>query len=129
MIAVVIFMPSSRVGPLQLTDEVVQSDTKVRGPSRHLGDVVRATATQGGPNRVIWVYHNDALILACPGTARCRSSDHSMTVEFTLNLLGEYVIVALASQSAIPAPKGTYDLDVAMLRDIAAPEIKPFSVH
>jgi hypothetical protein len=132
VIALVIILRPPRTGPLQLALAVDRNTTLVRGGVYHQGDVVRATATGGGPYRAVWVYRDDALVVACPGAPSCRSTKDGLTAEVTLKLLGEYKVVAVASRSstaAIPAPGGTFDLDVASLHDIAVLKIEPFTVR
>jgi len=129
VIALVIIPGPPKPGPLQLALAVDKSATVVRGGEYHVGDVVHATATEGGPHRAVWVYHDDALMLACPGAPQCRSTKDGLTAEVTLKLLGEYKVVAVASGSSIPAPAGTFDLDVAGLHDLGVSKIETFAVH
>jgi hypothetical protein len=129
VIAIVIIVRPPRTGPLQLALAVAKTAVVDRGPGYHVGDVVHATATEGGAYRAVWVYHDDALMLACPGAPQCRSTKDGLTAEVTLTLHGEYKVVAVASRSSIPAPGGTFDLDVARLHDIGVSKIEPFSVR
>jgi hypothetical protein len=93
----------------------------VRGTSVQVGDVVHATATGSG-YRAVWIYHNDALVAACPGAAQCRVSDAATIADLTPSAIGEYVIIALASRSPISTPTGKFDVDVAHARDAGAIE-------
>lgn len=93
----------------------------VRGTSVQVGDVVHAKATGSG-YRAVWIYHNDALVAACPGATQCRVSDAETIADLTPSAIGEYVIVALASRSPISAPTGKFDVDVAHAREAGAIE-------
>jgi hypothetical protein len=94
----------------------------VRGTSAQVGEGVQAAATGGGPYRAVWIYHNDALVLACPGAEQCRVSEGATNADFTPRLIGEYVIVALSSRSPISRPTGAFDVDVAHAHDAGAME-------
>jgi hypothetical protein len=85
---------------------------RVRGDAVHLGDSVIATA-RGGRHRAIWIYHEDQLLLACPGGSGCSKEDGALIATARLDRLGEYHIVALAHDEALPRPRGDYDTDVA----------------
>jgi len=92
----------------------------VRGDvSPHVGDVAHATAIGGGPNCAVWIYRDDALVMACPGGAKCRSSSTSTSADVTLTI-GTYWIVALRASSPIAMPAGKIDLDLARAQDEGA---------
>lgn len=110
---------------LQLALTFDKGGSVVRGSSAQVGDVVHATATGGGPSRAVWVYHNDALVAACPGAApavQCQVSDTSTIADLTPSSIGEYMIVALSSTSPISKPTGTFDVDIAHAREAGAIE-------
>lgn len=93
---------------------VVRGDT-----SRHAGDVVHATVTGGGPYHAVWIYRNDALVMACPGARECRITPDAITADATLTM-GRYTIVALRSSSPLPTPAGSYDADLATAQEAGA---------
>jgi hypothetical protein len=84
----------------------------VRGDAVHLGDAVIATA-RGGRHRAVWIYHEDQLLLACPGASGCSQEGDALTATARLDRLGEYHIVALADDEPLPTPRGSHDSDVA----------------
>jgi hypothetical protein len=96
---------------------------------RQVGETVHATASGGGRNHAIWVYRNElALEIACPRDPVCRVSGDAVSVDFVLRTVGEYKILALSSDAALPEPRGNYDADAAaaMRADLT---IKPRVLH
>jgi hypothetical protein len=85
----------------------------VRGDSLRVGDTVRVTV-RGGRHRAIWLYHRKKLMMACPGALSCADTAEAFTLTMTVDTVGEYTAVALSwDDAAPPAPKGTFDDDVA----------------
>ncbi|HSN25367.1 MAG TPA: hypothetical protein VLT45_03755 [Kofleriaceae bacterium] len=102
----------------------------VRGTSAQVGDVLRATA-RGGAYRAVWIYRSDSqLVVACPGGAGCHSDGTALTATAKLDAVGDYSIVVLAADAALPAPHGALDQDVAAAaRGGAQYQIAPISVR
>ena len=111
--AIVVCFPRSSTDQLpQLALDIEKGGVVVRGTSAHVGDIVHATATGGG-HRVVWVYRDDRLVVACPGAPQCRRNGEATIADVVLDSTGEYTIVALTSQSPVPAPTGAFDKDVS----------------
>lgn len=84
---------------------VAHGDTVVRGSAANVGD--RVTARANGP---LWVYRGDhELVLACPGAPPCGPEG----ADVLLRERGVYSFVVIASDAKIPAPRGSFDEDVA----------------
>jgi hypothetical protein len=99
---------------VQLAVAVVRPGAVVRGDTANVGDIVTARALGDAPHRAVWIFRDKReLILACPGSPRCRAADGALIATATLELPGAYAIVALASRAAIPAPTASYDASVA----------------
>jgi hypothetical protein len=81
--------------------------------SAHVGDVVHATAAGGAGHRALWVYHDDRLVLVCPGPHDCREPGDATIADVVLRAPGTYMFVALASPAELPVPRGQFDSDVA----------------
>jgi hypothetical protein len=83
--------------------------------SAYVGDVVHATAraAAGAPHRALWVYHDDRLLLVCPGPHDCRDAGDATIADVVLRASGTYMFVALSSAAALPVPRGEFDSDVA----------------
>jgi hypothetical protein len=95
--------------PLELSFSFSRGGAAKRGNSVHPGDVVRPTV-DGERHRAIWVYAPDRhLMMACPGTAQCRSTDGGLTLEFRATDIGAYTIIALGAPVPIMAPPGSLD--------------------
>jgi len=123
--AIVLFVersPSEQ--PLQLALNVEKGQVAVRGASAHVGDIVHATATGGGHHRVVWVYRDDHLVMACPGGPQCRRDGEAMVADVVLDATGEYKIIALTSSAPVPAPAGTLDTDVSKAMEAGASETR-----
>ena len=129
--AIVLFVersPSEQ--PLQLALNVEKGQVAVRGASAHVGDIVHATATGGGHHRVVWVYRDDRLVMACPGAPQCRRDGEATVADVALDATGEYTIIALTSRSPVPAPAGALDKDVSDASNAGAHEVrKQLTVH
>ncbi|MBK7538185.1 MAG: hypothetical protein IPI49_23050 [Myxococcales bacterium] len=103
---------------MQLALEVShgQGETKVRGDQAqdvHLGDSV-AARVKGRAHRALWFYLNDQLLLACPQDPACNTDDpEQLRATWQPKAVGKYVVVALSSAQAIPAPTGSLDADLA----------------
>jgi Putative zinc-finger len=101
-------------GPLEVAYEIEQGGPTARG-SVHVGDVLRSTV-RGERHRALWVYfEGHELIAACPNDARCSNDGSDMVLRLTLKQRGQYTVVALGSDDAIPppAPGGTLDEQLA----------------
>jgi hypothetical protein len=112
-IVVVFLVHRPRPDELALQVEIENGGPAVRGTSAHVGDRVHARVT-GGSHRAVWIYRDDhELVVACPGAASCTISDAASIADFAIKAPGNYVIVALTSDAAIPMPGGSLDEDVA----------------
>jgi hypothetical protein len=98
---------------IERTGAPTRAASATRGDTAKVGDILHATASDGTGRRALWVYRDDALVVACPGAPRCRGAGDAILVDVELALVGTYVIVALSSSAALPAPTGRYDDDVA----------------
>ncbi|HZJ65428.1 MAG TPA: hypothetical protein VFD36_18085, partial [Kofleriaceae bacterium] len=97
---------------LELAVNVEPVGPRVRGvSSAHVGDIVHASAEGGSGPRAIWVYHDERLVLACPGAPECRLTESATTVDVVLRASGRYTIVGVTSAGALPVPHGSYDND------------------
>lgn len=86
----------------------------MRGSSASIGDRVHITATSGDRYRAIWVYHNDReLVVVCPAGPSCNGARDTVTADVTLQIVGSYTFLAVASSSPLPEPSGSLDLDRA----------------
>jgi hypothetical protein len=97
---------------LEITWE--SAGSTMRGRAAHLGDRVHVTATSGDRHHAIWVYHDDReLIVACPAGPSCNGARHTMTADVTLQTVGRYTFLAVASDAPLPEPQGSFDPDCA----------------
>lgn len=104
--------------PERLAMEVRSERSEVkRGPDTlvSVGDTASATV-RGGAFRALWIYRDDHLVLACPGDPRCRGAERQLDLAVTLEQLGRYRLVALASSRPIPPPFRSYDRAIAEAR-------------
>jgi hypothetical protein len=81
--------------------------------SAHVGDVAHAKAEGGAAHRALWVYHDDRLVLVCPGPHDCRNAGDATIADVVLRARGTYMFVAVASAAELPVPRGQFDSDVA----------------
>jgi hypothetical protein len=104
---------------------------RMRGTSAHVGDRIHITATSSDRYRAIWVYHNDReLVVACQAGSPCHGTRDTMTADVTLQAIGSYIFLAVASPSPLPAPQGSFDPDLASAeRAGAKTEIYRLEVH
>jgi len=123
----VVVRPRAKDQPLEVALAFEKHGAVVRGQAAHVGDLMHATATGGGHYRAVWVYHGDHLLLACPGATQCRSSGDATIADVELRLIGDYTIVAVASNSPVPPPMGTLDTDLANAQQTGA-KTKPESL-
>lgn len=92
-------------------------DHELRGPPRRtgapsIGDHLRIRVTGGAGTRTLWLYHNERRVVArCPGAA-CEVTARGLTVDFEIDALGRFTVVALSAAAPLPPPSGSYDLDV-----------------
>jgi hypothetical protein len=90
------------------------SPATMRGSSANVGDRVHVTAIGRDRYRAIWVYHNDReLVVACPAGPSCNGSGDTLTADLTLQLVGRYIVLGVASSTPLPEPQGSLDLDRA----------------
>ena len=93
----------------------------MRGSAAHIGDRVHVTATSGDRHHAIWVYHNDReLIVTCPAGPSCNGARHTMTADVTLQTVGKYAFLAVASDAPLPEPQGSFDPDCAAAQKAGA---------
>jgi len=101
-----------RTTPLEVALSVDHTGPAMRGKTAHPGDVLRVSAS-GARHRAIWVYRNEAtLVAACPGAPPCRAGAAELALELVLTARGSYAVVTLGAASALPAPAGTLDADL-----------------
>lgn len=123
-VVVIVILQGPGEPGLQIALTYTPGSVAVRGDaSMHVGDIVHATATGGGPHYAVWIYRNDALVLTCPGARQCRISRDAITADATLTM-GKYTIVALSSDSPLPPPAGRYDADLARAREAGAEAVE-----
>ncbi len=81
-----------------------------RVSSPHAGDVAHITSTGGIGDRVIWVYRENQLVVACPGRIGegwCRAERDASIVDVQLGS-GNYEIVVLSADVPL-LPPSNYD--------------------
>jgi hypothetical protein len=98
-----------------------------------LGDSL-TIQVRGAGERVLWVYREGRLLIACPGDARCQASPSisagELLLTWTVQDLGSYAVVAAGSASALPAPSGDLDADLGALAGAGADhEVKRFDIR
>lgn len=84
-----------------------------RGTSAKTGDTLHASAVGTATQRALWIYHDDRLVIACPGGTTCHTDGDTLIADYKLEVAGTFEIIALTSDHAIPSPSGTLDSDVA----------------
>jgi hypothetical protein len=129
LLVVVVMPPRPRELALDLEFDRQPVTRGDQPDERRVGEIVHATASGGGRNRAIWVYRNElALVIACPRDPICRVSGNAVSVDVVLGTVGEYKILALSSDAALPEPRGNYDADAAaaMRADLTT---KPHVLH
>lgn len=115
VIGILVIVPGAP-GPAALTLTVTfarDDAVAYRTPSMMVGDAMRATATGGAGHRAVWIYRDGRLVTACPRDPQCMTSEDATAAALALPSVGRYVIIALTSSSAIAAPAGSEDADVA----------------
>lgn len=71
-----------------------------------VGDVLRLMV-HGERYQAIWVYLDDReLVITCPDSTKCSSSNGRLTLEFEVSAPGRYSIVSLTSAEPIVVPHG-----------------------
>ncbi|HEU4732776.1 MAG TPA: hypothetical protein VFT22_33000 [Kofleriaceae bacterium] len=86
--------------------------TRAGEDSPQLGGTMRARA-RGGGYRSVWVYRDNELVVACPGTAgACEYTGDATIATVQLTAIGEYTAIALSSVVPVPPPRGALDTDV-----------------
>jgi hypothetical protein len=83
--------------------------------------VIRSTQAAVGdmmviqtPGVAIWVYHNESIVLHCPGDALCQSIEGGMRAEMRFAETGSYRVVS-SSVAPAQALTGVYDQDLVLL--------------
>jgi hypothetical protein len=115
---------------IEVSLTIERSGVVMRSSSVHVGDILRYTV-HGERHRAIWVYLGDRdLVMTCPGSAQCRSTDDALTLELRVPVAGQYSVIALGSANPIMEPHGVVDvmLDVAAAAG-AHIEIKHLEVY
>ena len=104
---IAIEQPAGPEHPVQRgVESSVDRSTDPQGPggarksTAKQNETIHATAADGGPERALWIYRNEKLIIRCPGSSECRAADEAV---FRLELTGVYQVVALSSRSRLPA--------------------------
>jgi hypothetical protein len=112
VVIVALLIPRERA--LTLALDYAKTDKILRSAARgaHVGGAMRAVATGGDGHRAVWVYHEDRLVVGCPGRSGCIATEDETVAELELKA-GNYTVVALTSRSPISPPGGAYDRDVA----------------
>jgi hypothetical protein len=115
--ALVIWLVATRDGeqtrPIELSYTTAKHGPVARGSDVHPGDVLRLVA-RGGRHRAIWMYLDArALVIACPGSAQCISSDDELTLDVLVTTPGQYSIIALGAAEPIVVPHGPLDVRLA----------------
>jgi len=129
------FGPTTRGSPVRSRSranaEIAFNDSVMRGSSANVRDRVHVTATSRDRYRAIWVYHSDReLVVACPAGPSCNGSGDTLTADFTLQLFGRYIVLAVASRTPLPEPEGSLDLDRAAAENAGArTEVWPLDVR
>lgn len=89
----------------------------MRGSEARVGDTVHLAVSGGSGARALWLYRDEQrLVLRCPGDPACAMTDAGIAVSLELAEVGNYAIVALAGDGAVPEPAGSYDDDTAAAR-------------
>ena len=117
---------------LELAVNIEPVGPAVRGASgsAHVGDIVHASAEGGSGPRAVWVYHDERLVLACPGAPECRLTESATTVDVVLRAPGRYTIVGVTTAGALPVPHGSYDNDTGGAQQAGATtQIRLLDVH
>ncbi|TMQ08936.1 MAG: hypothetical protein E6J90_39005 [Deltaproteobacteria bacterium] len=116
VVLAVVLLPallSPRPGALALTIERIPGPTRARGDTQ-VGDRIHATARGGAGHRAIWVYRGETdLVAVCPGGTGCSASGGALALDFALDRIGSYHVIALAGAAELPVPHGAYDEDLA----------------
>lgn len=108
-------------GPVKLAYAIIDEEPG-HGPTRgepggnsaRLGQTLRITAPSRGSHREIRVYREDQLEVGCPGDAVCHGAD---SVDIKLSRSGRYRILWLTASGPIPPPVGSFDADLAAVRN------------
>lgn len=103
--------------------EPVFASVPSRGEATQAVEGVRATVRRGR-YRAVWVYRDDRLVFACPGAPKCRTEGGVLAVTVPFDLPGHYIIVELADDEPLPAPRGSYDQDFAGAQEAGVPHKK-----
>lgn len=100
----------------QLEVEMEASSVARRGEgdgAASLGSRVTVAAVSDAPYRAVWVFRGrDALALSCPGRG-CSSTESRLSAALTIELVGEYTVVALWSEQPLPTPGADRDAALA----------------
>ncbi len=92
---------------------VVRRGERDGGSAANLGSRVTVAAVSDAPYRAVWVFRGrDALALSCPGRG-CSSTESRLSAALTIDLVGEYTVVALWSEQPLPTPGADRDAALA----------------
>lgn len=91
---------------------VVRRGERDGGGAASLGSRVTVAAVSDAPYRAVWVFRGrDQLVVSCPGRG-CSSTEDRLSAALTIELVGEYTVVALWSEA--PLPEAGADRDAAL---------------
>jgi hypothetical protein len=115
-IAVAVVLVPWRPDPaaLAVSAERVPSTETTRGGAGE----IRAAVRGGTGTRALWVYRDrQELVAACPGHSACRTVDGAIRLELAIDRGGHYQVLALSAPGPLPAPSGSYEIDLAAAID------------
>lgn len=87
--------------------------TRTRGDSYAPGDTAHLKWPSNRRYRDVWVYRNEKLLFRCQDNPACNMGPELIQIDLRFDDLGQYKILAIASDTEIPAPSGEYDTDRA----------------
>jgi hypothetical protein len=129
---VMIALPRKPSRALEVAIDVRKSPIVVRGEpgdgeldphdrTAHLGDTVVIRASAGAKLVALWIYHDEhELVLQCPGQPGCKAITDGVAADLPIARIGGYQIVVVAAETALAAPTGNYDADVARAENVNA---------
>ena len=86
------------------------------GPrSAKVGEHLRVHVSGGRGRPIVWLYRDGSLVMRCPGEPTCGHADGDL--DWQVDLIGEYEIVALDGGGPLPGLSGNYDSDVTAARE------------
>jgi len=121
-VAVWVALPSRPSGAPTLAVSVAKTGARVRGEEANVGDTLRIEGRGGRGQRVLWIYRDDRLVLACPSDgvtlpgihgSRCASNGSIRIAELVVDAPGTLQIVYVTALSGEIQPTGSLDADLA----------------